>query len=472
MKDAYAIVVGSGPNGLSAAVAIAQAGRKVFVLESANAIGGGCRSEELTLPGFVHDVCSAVYPLAIGSPFFRTLPLAAHGLKWIEPPLMLAHPFDDGSAAVVHRSLEQTADGLGVDSTSYRRLMGPLIDTWTLVEDSVLGPLRWPLHPLALARFGVQALQSAEVLGRRIFRGNVARGLLAGLAAHSMLPLDARPTAGVALVLNLMAHLVGWVLPRGGAQTLSNALAAHLRSLGGEIVTGVTVGSIDELPPARAVLCDLSPKPFLRIAGHRFPPRYRRALERYRYGMGVHKVDWALDGPIPWRNASCARAGTVHLGGTFAEIAASEHDAWIGRHTDRPFVLLVQPTQFDPSRAPQGMHTAWAYCHVPHGSDVDMLPRIERQIERFAPGFRDRVLARAIMKPADLERRNANLVGGDIGAGVSDLRQLIARPTWRGYSTPVRGLYICSASTPPGVGVHGMCGYHAAQRALREVLRD
>jgi phytoene dehydrogenase-like protein len=472
MKDADAIVVGSGPNGLSAVVAIAQAGRKVLVLESANAIGGGCRSEELTLPGFVHDVCSAVYPLAIGSPFFRMLPLAAHGLEWIEPPLMLAHPFDDRSAAVVHRSLEQTADGLGVDATSYRRLMGPLIDTWTLVEDSVLGPLRWPRHPLALARFGVQALQSADALARRVFKGNTARGLFAGLAAHSMLPLDSRPTGGVALVLNLMAHLAGWVVPRGGAQTLSNALAAHLRSLGGEIVTGVTVGSIDELPPARAVLCDLSPKPFLRIAGHRFPPRYRRALERYRYGMGVHKVDWALDSPIPWRNASCARAGTVHLGGTFAEIAASEHDAWIGRHTDRPFVLLVQPTQFDPSRAPQGMHTAWAYCHVPHGSDVDMLPRIERQIERFAPGFRDRVLARAIMKPADLERRNANLVGGDIGAGVSDLRQLIARPTWRGYSTPVRGLYICSASTPPGVGVHGMCGYHAAQRALREVLRD
>jgi phytoene dehydrogenase-like protein len=472
MKDADAIVVGSGPNGLSAAVAIAQAGRKVLVLESANAIGGGCRSEELTLPGFVHDVCSAVYPLAIGSPFFRTLPLAAHGLEWIEPPLMLAHPFDDGGAAIVHRSLEQTADGLGVDSTSYRRLMGPLIDAWTLVEDSVLGPLRWPRHPLALARFGIQALQSADALARRVFKGNTARGLFAGLAAHSMLPLDSRTTGGVALVLNLMAHVAGWVVPRGGAQILSNALAAHLRSLGGEVVTGVTVQSIDALPPTRAVLCDLSPKPFLRIAGHRFPPRYRRALERYRYGMGVHKVDWALDGPIPWRNASCARAGTVHLGGTLDEITASERDAWIGRHAERPFVLLVQPTQVDPSRAPQGRHIAWAYCHVPHGSDVDMLPRIERQIERFAPGFRDRILARAVMKPADLERRNANLIGGDIGAGVSDLRQLIARPTWRGYSTPVRGLYICSASTPPGVGVHGMCGYHAAQRALREVLSD
>lgn len=472
MSQPDAVVVGSGPNGLAAAIVIAQTGRKVLVFEASDTIGGGCRSAELTLPGFVHDICSAVYPFAAASPILRSLPLAAHGLEWIEPPVILAHPFDDGTAALLHRSLERTGEGLGVDDLSYRRLVGPLIDTWLLIEDSVLGPLRWPRHPLAFARFGLRALQSADGLTHRMFAGESARALFGGIAAHSMLPLDTRLTAGVGLVLSLMAHVAGWVLPRGGAQRVANALGAHLRSLGGEIVTGVAVNSVDELPPARAVLCDLSPKPLLRIAGHRFPPRYRRALERYRYGMGVHKVDWALDGPIPWRNPDCARAGTVHLGGTFDEIASSERDAWSGRHAARPFVLLTQPTLFDSSRAPQGRHVAWTYCHVPHGSEVDMLPRIEQQIERFAPGFRDRVLARAVMRPANIERHNANLVGGDIAAGVTDLRQFITRPTWRAYSTPVRGLYICSASTPPGAGVHGMCGYFAARRALQEVLRD
>jgi phytoene dehydrogenase-like protein len=472
VSQADAVIVGSGPNGLAAAIAIAKTGRKVIVFEANDTIGGGCRSAELTLPGFVHDICSAVHPFAVTSPAFRSLPLAAYGLEWIEPPAMLAHPLAGGRVVSVYRSLERTADALGADRSAYSKLFGPLIDAWPKIEEAVLGPPRWPRHPLALARFGLKALQSAEALARHVFAGDSARALFAGIAAHSMLPLHMRPTAGVGLVLTLMAHVAGWVLPRGGAQSLSNALAAHLRSLGGEIVTGTTVSSVDELPPARAVLCDLSPRPLLRIAGHRFPPRYRRALERYRYGMGVYKVDWALDGPIPWRNADCAHAGTVHLGGTLEEIASSERDAWSGRHAERPFVLLAQPTLFDASRAPQGRHIAWTYCHVPHGSEVDMLPRIEHQIERFAPGFRDRVLARAIMRPADLERHNANLVGGDIAAGVSDLRQLVARPTWRTYSTPVRGLYICSASTPPGVGVHGMCGYFAARRALSEVLRD
>lgn len=470
MSHPDAVVVGSGPNGLAAAIVIAQTGRKVLVFEAADTIGGGCRSAELTLPGFVHDICSAVHPLAVAAPVFRSWPLAAHGLEWIEPPASVAHPFDDGRAALVYRSLERTEEALGVDGAAYRGLIEPLLDTWPLIEDSVLGRLHWPRHPFGIIRFGLRALQSADRLARRVFAGEAARALFAGVAAHSMLPLDARPTAGVGLSLSLMAHVAGWVLPRGGAQRLSNALAAHLRSLGGEIVTGVAVRSVDELPPARAVLCDLSPRPLLRVAGHRFPPRYRRALERYRYGMGVYKVDWALDGPIPWRNPACAHAGTVHLGGTLDEIASSERDAWRGRHAERPFVLLAQPTLFDASRAPQGRHVAWTYCHVPHGSEVDMLPRIEQQIERFAPGFRDRVLARASMRPADLERHNANLVGGDIGAGVTDLRQLVARPTWRTYSTPVRGLYICSASTPPGVGVHGLCGYFAALRALREVL--
>lgn len=467
-----AVIVGSGPNGLAAAIVIAQTGRKVVVFESARTIGGGCRSAELTLPGFVHDICSAVHPFAVASPMFRSLPLAAHGLEWIEPPAMLAHPFDDGRIACVYRSLERTAEELDADGSAYQNLFGPLVEAWPKIEDVVLGPLRWPAHPLALAGFGLRALNSAEALARRVFVGDSARALFAGLAAHGMLPLDARPTAGVGLVLGLMAHVAGWVLPYGGAQRLSNALAAHLRSLGGDIVTDMTVNSVDDLPPARAVLCDLSPKPLLRIAGHRFPPRYRRALERYRYGMGVYKVDWALDGPIPWRNPDCARAGTVHLGGTWDEIALSEREAWTGRHAERPFVLLAQPTLFDPSRAPHGRHVAWTYCHVPHASEVDMLAPLERQIERFAPGFRERVIARVVTRPADIERHNANLVGGDIAAGVNDLRQLFARPTWRTYSTPVRGLYVCSASTPPGVGVHGMCGYFAARRALTEVLRD
>jgi phytoene dehydrogenase-like protein len=467
-----AIVIGSGPNGLAAAIIIAQTGRKVLVIEAEPGLGGGVRSAELTLPGFVHDVCSAVHPLAVVSPAFRAMPLAAHGLEWITPPAMLAHPFDEGTAVLVHPSIDETALGLGGDAQGYRRLMQPIVAGWPRLERAVLGPLGVPAHPLALARFGTLALRSAEGMARRAFRTDAARALFGGIGAHGMLPLDRPLTAGVALVLGAMAHVAGWVLPKGGAQRLTDALAGHFRSLGGEIVTGSRVLSLDDLPPARAVLCDLSPKPLLRIAGHRFPLWYRRKLERYRYGMGVFKVDWALDAPIPWRAAACARAATVHLGGSLAEIARSERDAWRGEHAERPFVLLSQPTLFDPSRAPAGKQIAWAYCHVPHGSDADMLPRIEQQIERFAPGFRERVLARSVMRPSDIERHNANLVGGDIAAGVTDLRQFFTRPTRRTYSTPVPGLYLCSSSTPPGVGVHGMCGYFAAQRALAEVLRD
>jgi len=470
MRAPDAIVIGSGPNGLAAAIAIAQAGRSVLVVEAEPTIGGGVRSAELTLPGFVHDVCSTVHPFARASPFFRTLPLESYGLEWIEPPAMLAHPFDDGGCAAIYRSVDRTAGGLGVDGDAYRRLIGAVARSWPRIEDAVLGPLRWPGHPAALARFGWRALRSADAVARAAFEDGRTRALFAGIAAHGMLPLERRPTAAIAIVLNVMAHVAGWVIPRGGAQQLTNALAAHLRALGGEIVTDRPVRSLDDLPPARAILCDLSPKPFLRIAGHRLPAWYRRRLERYRYGMGVFKIDWALDAPIPWRAGECARAGTVHLGATLDEIRRSERDAWEGRLSDRPFVLLTQPTLFDPSRAPKGRHIAWTYCHVPHASNADMLPAIERQIERFAPGFRDRVLARSVLRPHDLERHNANLVGGDIGAGVTDLRQLFTRPTWRTYSTPARGLYLCSASTPPGVGVHGMCGYFAAKRALRDVL--
>ena len=471
MPNPDAIVIGSGPNGLAAAIAVAQAGRRVVVYEAAPTIGGGARSEELTRPGFVHDVCSAIHPFAVASPFFRTLPLAEHGLAWIEPQIMLAHPFDDGAAAVVERSADRTADALGADAAAYRALVGRVADDWPRLESAVLGPFRFPRHPFAAARFGLNALRSAEAVARR-FSGRDARALFAGIAAHGMLPLDRAPTAGFGLVLGALAHVVGWVVPRGGAQKISDALAGHLRSLGGEIVTSSPVRTIDDLPPARAILCDLSPTPLLRIAGHRFPAGYRRLLERYRYGMGAFKVDWALDAPIPWRANACSRAATVHVGGTLEEIAASERDAWKGRISERPFVVLVQPTLFDPSRAPAGKHTAWAYCHVPHASTAGMLERIESQIERFAPGFRDRILARSAMTPSDIERRNPNLVGGDIGAGVTDLDQFFARPTWWWYSTPVRGLYLCSAATPPGVGVHGMCGYFAAQRALRETLTD
>jgi phytoene dehydrogenase-like protein len=385
---------------------------------------------------------------------------------------MLAHPLDRSRAVCLYGPVERTAKALGYDTSAYQELFGPLVESWPDIVESVLGPLRWPRHPLTLARFGLRALRSVTSLARSVFSGTPARALVAGIAAHSMLPLEMPPTAGVALALTITAHVGGWSLPRGGAQRLANALAAHLRSLGGEIVTHRAVRSVDELPPAKAILCDLSPGPLLQVAGHRFPARFRRALARYRYGMGAYKVDWALEGPIPWADDACALAGTVHLGGTLDEIAASERQVWEGVHPDRPFVLLSQPTLFDPSRAPQGRHTVWAYCHVPHGSDFDMLPRIEQQIERFAPGFRDRVIACAVRRPADLERHNANLVGGDIAAGATTLGQLFTRPTWRTYSTPVRGLYICSASTPPGVGVHGMCGYFAARRALREVLRD
>ncbi len=467
-----AVIVGAGPNGLAAAITIARTGRKVIVFEAADTLGGGCRSAALTLPGFVHDVCSAVHPFAVLSPFFRSLPLATHGLDWIVPPVMVAHPLDDGAAICLHPEVGRTAAALGGDGDAYRRLFEPMVGSSSTIVASVLDPLQWPDQPLALARFGITALQPAARLSRRVFSGEPARALFAGIAAHSMMPLEKRPTAGVAVALGLAAHLGAWCLPRGGAQAVADALAAHLRSLGGDIVTGRRIASLEDLPPARAVLCDLSPRPLLRIAGHRFPPRFRRALARYRYGMGVYKVDWALDGPIPWRHPDCALAGTVHVGGTLDEIAASERDAWEGRHAARPFVLLSQPTLFDPSRAPRGRHVAWGYCHVPRGSTVDMLPRIEQQIERFAPGFAQRVIARAVMRPADVEAHNANFVGGDIGAGAMTLGQFVTRPTWRTYSTPMRGLYICSASTPPGVGVHGMCGYHAARRALRQVLRD
>jgi len=468
-----AVVVGAGPNGLAAAIVLARAGCAVLVVEAGESVGGGTRSAALTLPGFVHDVCSAIHPLGAGSPLFQTFPLDRFGLEWIQPPVPLAHPLDDGTAVLLERTVEATAAGLGPDASAYRRLMAPLVADADRILRFILGPFRIPRHPLALARFGLTALRSAVGLASEQFEGERARALLAGLAAHSMLPLERSPSAAVGLVLAMLGHTAGWPLPRGGSQHIADALAAYVRSLGGEIVTGRPVRALDELPPCRAVLLDLTPRQVLAIAGQRFPAGYRRWLERYRYGPGVYKMDWALAGPIPWRAPECQRAATVHLGGTLDEIAAAERAVAAGRHPERPFVILAQPSLFDTSRAPAGRHTAWAYCHVPNGSRVDMTERIEAQVERFAPGFRDLILARSVARPADLEQYNPNYVGGDINGGLQDLRQLFTRPAPRlnPYTTPDPRLYICSASTPPGGGVHGMCGYWAARAALRRVLR-
>jgi phytoene dehydrogenase-like protein len=466
-KDA--VVVGAGPNGLAGAIVLAQAGMSVNVLEAAETVGGGARSAELTLPGFVHDVCSAIHPLGVASPLFRTLPLAAHGLEWIEPPAAVAHPFDDGTAAVLERSPDARVNGVGEDEARWRRLFAPLArETEPLLED-VLAPLHVPTHPLLLARFGPRAMLPAAALARLSFRGAKARGLFAGLAAHSMLPLERPPSAAFGLMLGLLAHSVGWPFPRGGSQRISDALASYLRSLGGEIETGRHVESLAELGEPCRVLLDVTPRGLLALAGDHLPARYRRRLERYRYGPGVFKLDWALDGPIPWRAEGCARAATVHLGATLEEIAASERAAFRGEIAERPYVLLAQQSLFDPTRAPAGRHTAWAYCHVPNGSTVDMAERIEAQVERFAPGFRERIAARSAMGPADVERHNENYVGGDINGGASTLTQLFTRPVARisPYTTPLPGLFLCSSSTPPGGGVHGMCGYHAARAALR-----
>ena len=468
---ADAIVVGSGPNGLAAAIALAREGVSVRLIEGAETIGGGMRTAELTSPGFKHDVCSAIHPLAVASPFLATLPLAEHGVEWIWPPAALAHPFDDGTAAVLERSVTATGATLGEDADRYARLMSPLARDAPLVLGDLLGPLGRPRHPLALARFASRGALPATSFARTAFRGERARAFFGGLAAHSMLPLSRAPTTGYALMLGLLGHTVGWPLARGGSQTLADGLASYLRSLGGTIETGRQIGSLGELDGADAVLLDVGPHQLARLANSELPSRYRRRIEGYRYGPGVFKLDWALDGPIPWRAAECGRAATVHLGGTLGEIARSERAAWRSEPADAPYVLLAQQSLFDPSRAPGGGHTAWAYCHVPNGCPVDMTDRIERQVERFAPGFRDRILARAAMSPADMERYNPNYVGGDINGGAGDLRQLFTRPVARRspYTTPIAGVFLCSSSTPPGGGVHGMCGYHAAQAALHQL---
>ncbi len=466
-----AVVVGSGPNGLAAAVELARHGRSVLVVESADTVGGGTRSSPLTLPGFIHDVCSAVHPMAVASPFFRALPLSEHGLEWVHPEAALAHPLDDGTAAVLERDVGATAAALGSDERAYRQLMGPLVAGATGLFTDLLGPLRIARHPITALRFGLRAVRSARGLAYSWFRGEPARALIAGLAGHAVLPLHQSPGAAIAVMLGLAGHAVGWPFPRGGAQKIADALASLLQALGGRIETGRRIGSVDELPPARAVLLDVTPRQVLDLAGHRLPGRYKKALSRYRYGPGVFKVDWALSGPIPWRAAGCRRAGTIHLGGTFDEVAEAELAPWRGEHSTRPFVLLAQPSAFDSTRAPEGRHTVWGYCHVPNGSEIDMTGAIEAQVERFAPGFRDLILARHTMTTAAMERYNANYVGGDIGGGIADWWQLFTRPVARlnPYTTANRGLFLCSASTPPGGGVHGMCGYHAARAVLNRM---
>jgi phytoene dehydrogenase-like protein len=465
-----AVVVGAGPNGLAAAITLARAGWSVVVREAADVPGGACRSAALTRPGFVHDVGSAVHPLAALSPIFRQWPLAEHGLRWVEPPIALAHPFDDGPPALLVRSLADTATML--DAPRYGTLMAPLVERWEALLGDVLAPPHLPRHPLLLARFGLPALLSAPWLARLLFPADRGRAWFVGLAGHAGAPLDGSPTAAFALVLALAGHVVGWPMPVGGAQAITDALVSYVRSLGGTIETGAPVRRLDELPAARAVLLDIGPRQFLALAGSRLPVRYRDALARYRYAPGAFKMDWALSAPIPWRDPECARAGTLHLAGSEAAVRRSEAAPWRGETDDHPYVILAQPTRFDPSRAPPGYHVAWAYCHVPNGaSDAireTMAARIEAQIERFAPGFRDCVLARTITTPAALERGNANLVGGDVGGGATTLSQLVTRPTRQldPYRTPLPGVYLCSAATPPGGGVHGICGYSAACSAL------
>ncbi|MDP9410772.1 MAG: NAD(P)/FAD-dependent oxidoreductase [Actinomycetota bacterium] len=464
-----AVVVGSGPNGLAAAVELARNGRRVAVLEAEDTIGGGTRSAEITLPGFVHDLGSAIHPLGYASPFFGQLPLEEHGLEWVHPQAPLAHPFDDGTAVVLERSIPATADSLGPDGESYRRLMEPLAADTGRIAGLFVGRLRLPRHPVALAAAGVRSLLSARGQAEALFEGERARGLFAGNAGHSFLPLEKPPSALFGLLLGTLGHAFGWPFPKGGSQKLADALASYLVSLGGEIFPGVRVESVEQVPRTRTVLFDVTPRQLLGIAGEHFTERYRSGLKRYRYGPGVFKVDFALDGPVPWEAEDCKRAGTVHLGGTLEDVAAGESAVSLGEHPERPFVLLAQQSLFDPTRAPEGKHTVWAYCHVPNGSEVDMTERIEAQIERFAPGFRECILAKSASGTADLERGNANLVGGDINGGYMDLRQLFTRPMPRlnPYSTPAKGLYICSSSAPPGGGVHGMSGYLAARAALR-----
>ncbi len=468
-----AIVVGSGPNGLAAAIDLARAGLSVRVLEARDEVGGGMRTAELTLPGFAHDTCSGCHPMGVLSPWFRGLPLERHGLEWARPGASVAHPLDDEPAVLLKRSVDETARELGADGESYARLFAPYLKNPHGLLGDLFGPLRIPKHPITMARFGLQGLLPAKFAYGSRFKEERARALLAGCAAHSILPLERPLTAAVGMIFALTGHMDDWPVAVGGSQSIARALESYLRELGGQIETGVRVRKLSELPPSRVVLFDTSPAQLADICEGALPAGYVRRLRRYRYGPGVFKLDWALDGPIPWRDANVLEAATVHVGGTLDEIAASESDVWKGKHPDRPFVMVVQQSQHDGSRAPSGKQTGYAYCHVPSGSTVDMTEAIEGQIERFAPGFRDQILATHAMNTADLQAENPNYLGGAITGGVADLLQFFTRPVARidPYSTPNPRLFLCSASTPPGGGVHGMCGHFAAKSALRRLKR-
>ncbi len=466
-----AVVVGAGPNGLAAAVELAHNGKSVLVVEARDTIGGGVRTEEVTLPGFKHDTCSAIHPMGLFSPFFRELPLAQHGLEWIHPEFPLAHPLDDGTAIIVHRSVEETAEGLGVDAAKYRKLMGNFAGNAEKLGRNFLGPmLLRPRYPLPMARFGFYAMPPAKFLISR-FKGERARAMFAGNAAHAILPFNRFVTGGFALIYNIFGHSVGWPMAKGGSQAIADALASYLGAMGGKIECGRPVGNIDELPSSTVVLFDIAPRQVSQIAGSLLPDRYRKTLEKFRYGPAVFKIDWALDGPIPWKAEGAAGAGSLHLGGTYEEIASSEAETAAGRYPDKPWVIVAQQTPFDPSRAPAGKHTAWGYTHVPNGSTRDMTEVVENQVERFAPGFRDLILARASRTAVAIESENAAMIGGDIASGAADLRQLIARPAlrWSPHTTPNEKIFLCSQSTSPGPGVHGMCGYYAAKAALKRL---
>jgi len=467
-----AVVVGSGPNGLAAAITIARENLAVLLLESEETIGGGIRTKELTLPDFHHDVCAAIHPLALASPFFRSLELTQFGVEWIHPPVPLAHPLDNDMTVLMERSLDNTARGLGRDRESYHRLLDPFVERWEKLVGDLLKPLGLPEHPFSALRFSLKGFMSARSLADQWFKDARARALFAGNSCHSILPLEAMSSGAFGIMLTMVGHAVGWPVAKGGSQTLAEALASCFLLLGGKITVNAPVSSIKDLPSARVVLFDVSPRNLDRIVGDRFPGSYRKHLQGHRHGPGAFKVDWALDGPIPWKDKECLQAGTLHCGGTFEEIAASERQVWQGIAPERPFVLLSPPSLFAPTRAPGGMHTAWAYCHVPNGCDVDMTNAIEEQVERFAPGFRNLIKAKHIMSPARMEEYNPNYVGGDIVGGIQSFRELFIRPLgrWQAYSTPVKGFYMCSASMPPGGGVHGMCGHLAAKKALREVL--
>ncbi|QNL50410.1 NAD(P)/FAD-dependent oxidoreductase [Olivibacter sp. SDN3] len=473
LKDKYdAVVVGSGPNGLAAAIVLQQKGLDVLLIEGKETIGGGLRSSQQLLPGYTLDVCSAIHPMALQSPFFKSLALEEHGLNFIHPSVLAAHPMDGGDSVGLFPSLRATAVQLGVDEGRYMRFLGSLSQSWPALIEDVLAPLHIPKMPLDMMRFGYKALPSASYTARN-FKTEKLKALWAGMAGHAMLPLSYAGTSAVALVLLLAGHTAGWPIPEGGSQSIANALASYFKSLGGEIKTNYHVDSLQKLPAAKALLFDIGPKQLLEIAGHKFSNWYQKQLQRYRYGMGVFKMDWVLEGPVPFRSEICLNAGTVHIGNTFSEIAEAEYQTWHGRHPEKPFVLLAQQSLFDTKRTKEGKQIVWAYCHVPHGSTKDMNKQIERQIERFAPGFIDNIISKKTMNAQQFAAYNPNYVGGDINGGAMDITQLFTRPALFGspYKTSVKGIYICSSSTPPGGGVHGMCGYHAAHRVLKDLFK-